>query len=134
MNVLYALLCEEASSRPDGRVDVGGIFHHLYAPGFPAQQDRMVLLLAVEWDPSEAGRRGFRIDLLDPSGSPVATISGHTDVSRHEAGLPLPQTRLVMPMDNVVFPTPGDYQFSLEVAGERTRLCPLYLMANPDAR
>lgn len=132
MNVLYSVLCESADSRPDGRVDVGGIFHHLFAPGFPAQQDRMVLLVVLEWAPEEAGRRSFRIDLLDPAQSPVATITGHSDVSQHVAGQPLPQTRLVMPMDNVVFPMPGRYQFSVEVAGERTGLCPVYLMVNPE--
>ena len=54
MNLLYGMVCEDASSREDGRVDVAGIFHQLYAPGFPAQQERMVLAAAVEWNAGEA--------------------------------------------------------------------------------
>jgi hypothetical protein len=134
VNVLYALICEEANGRTDGRVDVTGIYQHLYAPGFPAQQDRMVLMLAVEWDAGETGRQEFRIDLVDPSGSPVATISGHTDVAPRRAGEAPPQTRIVTPMERVVFPTAGTYRFEMHVGKKRTRLTPVHLLHNPDAK
>jgi hypothetical protein len=91
VRVLYALLCEEAEARPDGRIDAQGIFHQLYAPAFPAQQDRMVLVVNLEWAADEVGRNEFRIDLLDASGSPGLTINGHTDVEwRVEADAPPP--------------------------------------------
>lgn len=134
MNVLYALICEEANGREDGRTDLTGIYHHLYAPGFPAQQERMVLMLALEWDGGETGRKNFKIDLLDPSGSPVATISGHTDVSVRRAGEAPPQTRVVMPMERVIFPVAGSYRFELTVGSKKVRLAPLHLIENPDAR
>lgn len=134
MRTLYALVCEEASVRDDGRVDVHGVFHQLYAPGFPAQQDRLVLAVAIEWDGGETGRRDFRIDLLDPSGSPALTVSGHTDVEPAAPGEAPPQTRLIMPIERVVFPAAGTYRFELNVANERTPLSPLHLIENPDAR
>src|SRR5690606_8589675 len=92
VRVLYALICEEAAAREDGRVDARGIFHQLFAPGFPAQQDHMVVAVAVEWDEGETGRQEFRIDLLDPSRSPSLTINGHTDVGPREAMSGPPQT------------------------------------------
>jgi hypothetical protein len=132
VRVLYALNCEHAENREDGRLDVHGIFHQLYAPGFPAKQDQMVLALAIEWDVEEPGRREFKIDMMDPSGSPALTISGHTDVTPRAENESPPQTRLVMPMEGVVFPTPGTYLFELQVGGEEVRLAPLHLIENPD--
>ncbi len=133
MRVLYALICEEASAREDGRLDARGVFHQLYAPGFPAQQDRMVVAIALEWNGGEQGRRDFRIDLLDPARSPTLTINGHTDVGSREPHSGPPQTRLVMPLDGVVFPSPGTYLFQLHVGGEISDLGPIHLIENPDA-
>lgn len=133
MKILYVLICEDASARPDGRVDVHGVFHQLYAPGFPAQQDRMMLALAIEWDAAEEGRVQFGIDLLDPAGSPAFTISAHTDVSPPEDGQVPPQTRLLMPLEDVVFPRAGTYEFEVRVGEERRRTTPLHLVHNPEA-
>ena len=134
MRILYALICEEATSREDGRLDAGGVFHQLYAPGFPAQQDSLVLALSIEWNDGETGRKHFRIDLLDPSRSPCMTVNGHTDVSPMPPGEAPPQTRLVLPMENVVFPAAGTYMFELEVDDETVALTPLHIVENPDAR
>lgn len=128
MKLLYAVLCEDAGERMDGRLDVHGIFHQLYAPGFPAAQDRLTLAMAVEWDPGERGRIEFSIELVDPSRSPVLSITGHTDVSDQGAMQGPPQTRLLMPLENVMFPAEGTYTFELVVAGERQRIAPLHLI------
>jgi hypothetical protein len=133
VRVLYAILCDEADERPDGRIDVRGIFHQLYAPAFPAQQERMVAVVNLEWDSEETGRIDFRIDMLDPSGSPAITISGHTDVGpRTEYEAP-PQSRIIIPLEGVVFPTEGSYELELHVNGARFGIAPLHLIANPDA-
>jgi hypothetical protein len=128
VRILYALLCEDAAERHDGRLDVEGVFHQLYAPGFPAQQDRMTLAVAVEWAPDERGRIDFAIHLLDPGRSPVITITGHTDVADQGPDMGPPQTRVVMPLEGVVFPAEGAYEFELEAAGEKRPLTPLLLI------
>jgi hypothetical protein len=133
VRTLYALICEDAAVRNDGRVDVHGVYHQLYAPGFPAQQERMMLAVAVEWDAGEEGRQEFRIDLMDPSGSPALTISGHTDVGPRTPGEAPPQTRLIMPIERVVFPVAGSYTFELNVSEVRIPLSPIHLIENPDA-
>jgi hypothetical protein len=131
--VLYALNCEHAEARQDGRLDVHGVFHQLHAPGFPALQDRMVLALAIEWDSEGQGRQDFRIDLVDPSGSPCLTVTGHTDVGAWiDADAP-PQTRLILPMEEVVFPAPGTFFFDLRIGDSVTRLAPLHLTGGPAA-
>jgi len=128
MRLLYALLCEDANDRHDGRLDVHGVFHQLYAPGFPAAQDRLTLAIAVEWEPAERGTIEFSIELMDPSRSPVLSITGSTEVGEQ---LPLqgpPQTRVIMPLENVMFPAEGTYTFELIVNGERQRVAPLHLI------
>jgi hypothetical protein len=133
MKVLYALLCEQAQERHDGRLDVHGVFHQLYAPAFPAQQERMTLAVAVEWEPHELGKIEFSIELVDPSRSPAISITGHTDVSARQPFQGPPQTRLIMPLDGVVFPAEGTYAFELVIGGERQRVAPLHLIRDPGA-
>lgn len=93
----------------------------------------MVLATAIEWDQGEMGRHTFRIDLLDPTRTPALTISGHTDVTPTAAGEAPPQTRLVMPLEQVVFPSAGSYLFQLHVGEEALELAPIHLIENPDA-
>ena len=131
MRILYALICEEATSRSDGRLNAGGVFHQLYAPGFPAQQDELVLAMALEWDQGETGRKEFRIDLVDPDRSPSLTVSGHTDITPTPEGEAPPQTRLVLPMENVVFPKAGTYVFELQIDGGEYPLTPLHIVEHP---
>lgn len=114
-------------------MDVHGVFHQLFAPGFPAKQDRMVLALAVEWDTEAEGRREFKIDMVDPGNSPCLTISGHTDVSARLGGEAPPQTRLILPMEEVVFPVAGTYLFDLQVGEESVRVAPLHLIESDEA-
>jgi hypothetical protein len=133
MRVLYALLCETAAERQDGRLDAEGVFHQLFAPGFPAKQDHMMLAVAVEWNDGESGKRDFRIDLLDPARSPAVTVSGHTEITPTAPGEAPAQTRIVMPLEGIVFPTRGTYLFELHVGEAVTTLCPIHLVENAGA-
>jgi hypothetical protein len=133
LRVLYAVICEHAEARADGRMDMHGVFHQLYAPAFPAQQERMVLAAAVEWNEGEVGQQPFRIDLLDPNRTPVLTISGHTDVAPSAEGEAPPQTRLVMPLEGVVFPVGGTFVFHFYHGDLAIPIAPIHLIENPDA-
>lgn len=131
MKILYAVLCEQVFAREDGRTDVRGILHGLSAPGFPAQQNRLVLAVVLQWEEAEAGSIDFRIDLLDPTGTPALTITGQTEVPPHTPGSLPRRTPLVMPLENVVFPVAGEYIFQLHLGGEHYPLAPLVLSEMP---
>ena len=134
MRVLYALPCEEVFTHPDGRVDFRGVFHRLYARVFPAHQDRLAFAVGIEWDREEPGRQGFRIDLLDPTRTPILTMSGHTDVLARVAGAAPPRTELVLdPPQGVRFQKPGTYLFQLVLGDVESTLAPLHLIEDPDA-
>jgi hypothetical protein len=131
MKLTTAALCESARERPDGRLDLLGVFHELNAPGFPAVQERMTAVFVVEWDADEQGEQPLRADLLAPNGRKVLTIEGHTEVGAPLPGGAPPQTRLLMPLEKVVFPVPGAYEFELLAGSEVVRTCPLRLLQQP---
>jgi hypothetical protein len=117
MELVLGLLCDEADVDGDGKLNVRGGFNDLYAPGFPAKQDRMVLVIVLEWDRGDHGRYRFTADLLAPDGTPTLTVTGHSDVDARSEAQPPARTRLVMPLENVVFPVPGPYRLRLSAKG-----------------
>lgn len=125
MEILYSLLCERASVGQEDRLDVVGVLHELYAPGFPARQQELTLVTTISWEPRERGRIEFQVELLDPSGDLVGGVHGNTTVTEVEGLMGIqaaPRTRMVLPLDGVVFPEEGTYTFELVMKGERRPL------------
>ncbi len=133
MQMLLTLVCDDAGLTPDGKLDVHGVFNDLYAPGFPAKQDRMVLVVVVEWDRQDEGRHRFRVDLEDDDGKPTLSVEGYSDVDRRPDDRPPPRTRLVLPLDEVVFPRPGAYRFQIRIKGRTYAGPSLYLVEADEA-
>ena len=72
----------------------------------------------VYWDAGEEGRIQFKIDLTGPEGAAVFTVEGYTEVSPQPGAVAPPKTQLVLPLENVVFNTPGCYRVSIDINGE----------------
>jgi hypothetical protein len=133
MELVLGLVCEEARVDAEGKLDVRGAFNDLWAPGFPAKQDRMVLVLVVEWDRGDHGRYKFSVDLVGPDGSPTLTVDGHSDVDDRGEDRPPARTRLLLPLEDVVFPRPGPYRLRMRVKGREMDIPALHL-ARSDIR
>lgn len=133
MRVLTAVICDHAGQTPEGKMNLHGVFHDLYAPGFPAQQDEMTLVVVLEWDRKDQGRFQFRVDMTGPGGQIALTVEGHSDVSDPDPSRPPPRTQLIMPMEQVTFPEPGEYSFEIKIKGETFPGPTLYLMQADDA-
>lgn len=131
MRLLAAAVCDRASVSPDGKLDLAGVFHDLYAPGFPAKQDRLMLVLSLEWDREDEGRYSFRVHLKGPDGRPTLTVEGHSDVQPRPADRPPPRTRFAMPLQDVVFPVPGRYDFDVQAKGVELGGPALYVLEAP---
>jgi hypothetical protein len=132
MHLRFSAVCSDARPTPDGRIDLDGVYHDLSAPGFPAQQDRLVLVLVVEWDREDHGRYLFKADLEDEAGDVSLTVEGETEVHRPAPEQPPARSQLVMPLEGVVFPHPGQYTFRVKVKGNVLTGPGLYLMETPD--
>jgi len=128
MNLQYALLCEDAGEDSNGKLDVKGVFQDLFAPGFPAMQERMTLVLVIEWGRKDQGRHNLKAEMVGPDGTVVVTVDGHSDVEPRSPGRPPARTRLIMPLEKVVFPKPGRYHLRVMVKGERFRGPSLHLL------
>lgn len=133
MKLLFSAVCDDAALSEEGKVDVRGVFHDLYAPGFPAKQDKMVLVLVIEWAPGVQGRYDFQADLVGPDGQPALTVRGQSEVERGPSDRPPRRTQVLMPMEDVIFPLPGEYVFQVSAMGKRFRGPTLYLIETEDA-
>jgi len=128
MNLQFAFFCESARETPSGKLDAQGIFHELSAPGFPALQERMVLVQVMEWDRKDQGRFTFKSEMVSPGGQVVLTVEGHSEVDARAPERPLARTRVIMPLEKVVFPEPGRYFLRVMVKGTRFRGPSLHLV------
>ena len=134
MELYLSVACDAAHQSESGtRIDVQGAFNDLFAPGFPAVQSRMVIVAGIEWDRADEGSYRFRVDLLDPSRKPCLTVEGETQVDRRPADRPPARTCLIMPVENVVFPVPGKYRFSVSAKGRVFKGTALHLFHDPNA-
>lgn len=133
MLLRFSTVCEDARPTPDGKVDVHGVFHDLSAPGFPAKQDRLVLVLVIEWDRSDHGRYLFKADLEDEKGQISLTVEGETEVHESPPDQPPARSQLIMPMEGIVFPEAGQYTFRVKVKGQTLEGPGIYLMEVPEA-
>ena len=127
MILRLSAVCEAAIERPDGRLDLIGLFNELSAPGFPAEQDRMTAVFLIEWEDGEEGRQPLRADMVDEKDRKLLTIQGHTDVEARGADRAPAQTRLVMPLDKVKFPRAGRYRFQLVAGGDAVEACSFFV-------
>ena len=133
MELQLALVCDDARTTPEGKLDVHGIFNDLYAPGFPAKQQHMVLVLTLEWDRGDVGRMLFKVELTDPTGRATLTVEGQSEVDIRPADRPPARTRLILPLEEVIFPQPGCYQFNIKVKGRTLPGPSIYLVDTSDA-
>lgn len=127
MNLVLAIACDAATVSPQGKLDVQGIYNELSAPDFPAAQERLTVVLVLEWSAREAGEQPIRADLIGPDGEMVITIQGHTEVELGPDNEIPPQTRIILPLDNVVFQKPGRHFMRVQAGAETVETLPLYV-------
>lgn len=132
MDLRFSAICDDARPTAAGKIDVHGVYHDLAAPGFPARQDLLVLVLVIEWDRSDHGRYLFKADLEDEEGTVSVTVEGETEVHSPGPNQPPSRSQLIMPLENVVFPHAGQYRFKVRVKGQTLDGPTLYLMESPE--
>ena len=128
------LFCSDAGVGSNGKLDIHGVFNELLAPDFPARQDRLVLAGVVEWQRDVQGRVPFKMDLIDSEGMSIFTIEGHSDVEAQPPDRAPAKTQFVLPLTNVMFPSPGHYQMRININGEDIDGPSMYLNYSPPGR
>lgn len=127
MNLVLAIACDRAEVAADGKLNVEGIYNELSAPDFPAAHPALTVVLVIEWEMHEVGEQPIRADLIDPDGNMAVTIQGHTDVELAPDNEVPPQTRIVLPLENVVFQKPGKHFLRVQAGSQTVDALPLYI-------
>lgn len=122
------LFCTDARTGPDGKLDIHGVFNELYAPDFPARQDRMILVGVVEWQRDLEGRIPFAVDLVDAEGMAIFSIEGHTEVDARPPSRAPAKTHFILPMEKVMFQSEGCYRAKIKLNGEDVAGPSMHLM------
>ena len=124
----FLVFCMNAATTSDSRLDVEGIYNELYAPGFPAKQDALVMAGAIEWHRETKGAQKFTIHLVDPGDKPIFTIEGQTEVDARIEGRAPAKTHLIFPLENLVFVKPGRYRVVVALKDGELKGQSLYLL------
>ena len=127
MNLVLAIACDKAEVGPEGKLNVEGIYNEVSAPDFPAAHPNLTVVLVVEWDMKDVGEQPLRADLMDPDGTMIVTIQGHTDVELAPDNEVPPQTRIILPLENVVFQQPGRHYLRVQAGTATVEALPLYV-------
>jgi hypothetical protein len=127
MNVLM-LVADYAKITGDGRVNVLGIFNQIKAVQFPARHHSLWLIAKISLEIGErAIARPFEIRLLDQDGSSAFDLEGELPFQQVSDGFS-PEVNIILPINNLVFPGPGIYDFRLYINGESKASVPIQVV------
>lgn len=128
MKLTLFLAADYANITREGKLNVMGIFHDIYATTFPARHPSMHLVATLVAELGEYGQtRNFTITLLDPDGrNPIFDLSGQFQVPPGGQGRK-PEVNMTFELKDLVFPKEGMYQFVLLVDKDHKGELSLYL-------
>jgi hypothetical protein len=115
MKPLLFVAADYANITGDGKLNIMGIFHEIYASSFPARHASMHLIATLgaelgEWNQT----RDFTIKLLDEDGNQIMDLTGQIDIPKGERGRK-PEVNIILGLNDVIFPKPGTYVFAIFV-------------------
>ena len=117
MKLLVLLAADYASLEANGKLNVMGIFRHIYARAFPARHATMYLVAKLGADLGETSEeRQLVIKLLDNDGSEVVQFEQPFSFPK-PAGGQRPEANFIVRINDLVFEKPGVYEFVLLVDG-----------------
>ena len=118
MKTLLFLTAEYANITADGKLNIMGIFHDIYAPEFPARHSSMHLVISLEAALGEYDQsRTFSIILMDDDAKTLMNISGPLQIPNADRGRK-PEVNVILNLNDVIFPQPGHYTFVVMVDDE----------------
>src|SRR5437867_1410884 len=120
MDVMLALVADAAMMSADGKLNILGIFNALGAHSFPVVHPQMALVIRFEATRAEEGKtRQIELHLSDSDGQKMFKIDAQLMVPAGAApGAPIRLNHILM-LNNVQFPKPGDYMFSILVGDDQ---------------
>lgn len=117
MQIRIAVLADYTNITNNGKLNILGIFSQIHASNVPTMHAQMHVVVQFAFEPYEAGEKQVRIALQDEDGNQVLALEGLLNIA--PSGSPDPiVVNQVLPLQNVVFPHFGSYEFVIQVDGE----------------
>ena len=129
MYLRYGMLAEYVGPGEGGTKNVIGIFDMVAGPQFPLRHKRMMLFVRIEGHLSEAGTHTLAISFVDAD---YNRLGGPPEMSLElqPEGRPVPDapiaSEVVLDIQALEIPAPGDYEFAVLVDGRHIGAVPLY--------
>lgn len=115
MELLTILAADYANIAQGGKLNVMGIFRNIYATSFPARHLSMILVVKLGADIGEFDDdRSLTIKLMDQDGNELMRFSSPIKIPKPSGGQ-RPEVNAILQINEIVFPQPGRYQFSVQV-------------------
>lgn len=128
MDVPLAIAARGFDTNDDGTLNIYGVFDNMSAPGKPSLVDHMVIVVAVSGDAAEVGyKRTISIPLMAPDGKPIFSATREFVLPKPRREGSRPHMRLAFELQNVLFPEPGPYHFSVKIDNDVKKTIPLYI-------
>ena len=129
MNLLHLLIADYANITGDGKLNVMGIFNEISAPNFPARHAKMHLIAKLDAGPGEYDQtRKLTIKLLNKDATQeLVNFSNDIHVARGSAGQRV-EVNQILELRDIIFPSPGNYQFSVLVDNDEKGALPITLI------
>jgi len=126
MHVLHILAADYANVTKDGKINVMGIFNRIFAHEFPTRQPEMHLIVKLDASPAEYDTvRKLTIKLLDETGK-QEIVNWSRDIHIPiGSGAERAEISQILRLRDLVFPTPGTYQFSVIVDKDEEETLPI---------
>jgi hypothetical protein len=120
-----AVVAENAKVRPDGKLDISGVYNCRYAPSLPAKLD-ITLAMRFDIEPLDFGvHQNISVHIMDEDNAEMVNLraSPVSFDSPHPPGLPLAYD-LILPL-SVGFPRDGTWTFDVRVNEKTVARVPL---------
>jgi hypothetical protein len=131
MKIELFALCDFAQAEPTGKLNLLGIFDHLYAREAPVLRSVFAIAARIRFESHEEGPKTLTMTLVDSDGTrvlpqmraqfPVKIQPAETNATLNYA-MVIPQAK---------FPRFGDYQVDLAVDDKIEASLPLYVRQHP---
>lgn len=132
MDTQLALLADYANITDTGKLNVMGLFSAIQALTFPTVHPQMYLVIQFRATAGEYNREfTLRIKLVNEDASKIDVITeGKARVPTPQNGQPV-DLNFIMGLANIPFPTPGRYEFAVQIDNDTKATIPLDVIQMP---
>ncbi len=128
MELLTILAADYANVAQGGKLNVMGIFKTVYSSNFPARHSSMFVVVKLGADLGEYGDdRVFRLKLLSADGKELMQFEQPIKIPQPQDGQ-RPEVNVILQINDIIFPEPGRYQFSVLIDKDLKGALPIDLL------